>query len=103
MALVAPLKIDCFTCLKKMGEVRHMEPLGNGVWWCPFCKNVKQLDNRFALHPGLILSAASLPALNVVYAAWVELYRAAPLELQISMGGFLFFGYLVKGLRLLGR
>jgi hypothetical protein len=94
---------DCFTCIKKLGEVRKMQPCGNGAYWCPTCKNVKQLDNRMALHPMGILSAASLPALNVLYVTAMYLYRNWPIELQIGMGGLLFTGYLLKGLKALGR
>lgn len=97
---------DCFFCLKKVGEIVKMESIGNGTFFCPNCKGVHQ-ENLAAkpswITPIGILSAASLPTLNVIYGAWAMLYRTAPIELQIGMGAFLFTGYLLKGLRLLGR
>ena len=103
MALVTVATVGCFTCLKKLGESNLMEEIHEGVFFCGVCKNVKQLDNRMALHPMGILSLSSLPALSVVSTTFLYLINNLPIALQIGMGGLIFVGYIRIGLRGLSR
>lgn len=78
-----------------------MEEIHQDVFFCNVCKATKDRRDRFS--PIGILSMSSLPFLSSLFATAVYLMKAMPIELQAGMGGLLFTGYLLKGLKVIAR
>lgn len=88
----------CYTCQKKLGEPNEMQLIAPGVYFCPVCKNTK--DRITAMR---IVSISSLTTAVPLLKATLPTLQSLTLEAQIGLGAFLFMGYLLGGLRMVGR
>lgn len=75
-----------------------MQLIAPGVYWCPVCKNTK--DRVSAMR---IVSISSLTTAIPLLKATLPILQSLTLEAQIGLGAFLFVGYLLGGVRVLGR
>lgn len=83
-----------------------MQPIGHGVYHCPKCGNNHQQELHFKpawIHPLGLVSVSSLSVAVPLMKATIPLLQHLPLALQIGGGLFIFMGYILAGVRGLGR
>src|SRR3990172_6783975 len=93
--------VDCFNCLKLLGERRRMLEVAPGMYHCPSCKQNKQLDGHIGFHPVVAVAVSNLAFAVPFLQVLTPLLEYLPSTLTIGGGLFLYMGFILGGLRAL--
>ena len=93
--------VDCFNCLKLLGERRRMLEVAPGMYHCDYCKQNKQLDGHIGFHPVVAVAISNLAFALPVLQVLTPLLEYLPSTLTIGGGLFLYMGFILGGLRAL--